>query len=111
MRDRRDWLHAKLAAVPDNIRTEVELSADIIIRIDRLLKEKGMTQRDLARKMGRSEAVISRWTTGLPNLTLKTIAEISAAIGEPLIEVAGSGSYRNIQESAYQESPMIACEP
>ena len=46
-----------------------------------------MTQRDLAKKMGRSEAVISRWTTGFPNLTLKSIAEISTALGEPLVRV------------------------
>jgi transcriptional regulator with XRE-family HTH domain len=46
-----------------------------------------MTQKDLARKMGRSEAAISRWTSGFPNLTLKSIAEISTALGEPLIKV------------------------
>ena len=44
-------------------------------------------QKDLARKMGRSEAVISRWTSGFPNLTLKSIAEMSTALGEPLIKV------------------------
>ncbi len=38
-------------------------------------------------KMGRSEAAISRWTSGFPNLTLKSIAEISTALGEPLIKV------------------------
>jgi len=63
------------------------LSADIIARIDALLKQKNMTQRDLARKMGKSEAVISRWTTGFPNLTLRSIAEISCALQEPLITV------------------------
>ena len=51
------------------------------------LKEKGMTQRDLARKMGKSDAVISRWTTGFPILTLRSIAEISTALGAPLIQV------------------------
>ena len=46
--------------------SEVQLSADIIARIDAVLKQKHMTQRDLAKKMGRSEAVISRWTSGFP---------------------------------------------
>ena len=50
-------------------------------------KEKNMSQRDLARKLGKSEAVVSRWTTGLPNLTLRSIAELSTALGEPLIQV------------------------
>ena len=31
-------------------------------------KIKNMTQRDLARKLGKSEAVVSRWITGFPNL-------------------------------------------
>lgn len=66
----------------------MQLSADIIARIDTVLKQKNMTQRDLAKKMGRSEAVISLWTTGFPNLTLKSIAEISTALGEPLVRVA-----------------------
>ena len=68
---------------------EIQLSAAIIARIDAILKKKGMTQRELARKLGRSEAVVSRWTTGFPNLTLKSIAEISTALGEPLIQVTG----------------------
>ena len=46
-----------------------------------------MTQKDLARKMGRSEAAISRWMSGFPNLTLKSIAEFSTALGEPMIKV------------------------
>ncbi|MBR5384298.1 MAG: helix-turn-helix transcriptional regulator [Bacteroidales bacterium] len=87
MRNKQKWLNNKIAAVSPTIMSEVQLSADIIARIDVILKQKGMTQRDLAHKMGRSEAVISRWTTGFPNLTLKSIAEISTAHGEPLINV------------------------
>lgn len=76
-----------MAAVSPAVLSEVQLSADIIARIDALLKEKNMTQRELARKLGRSEAVVSRWTTGFPNLTLKSIAEISTALGAPLVQV------------------------
>ena len=68
--------------------SEVQMSADIVARIDSILKEKNMTQRDLARKMGKSDAVISRWTTGFPNLTLRSIAELSNALGVQLIRVA-----------------------
>ncbi|MBQ9548672.1 MAG: helix-turn-helix transcriptional regulator [Bacteroidales bacterium] len=60
------WLNEKLATVSPEIMSEVQLSADIIARIDAVLKQKHMTQRDLAKKMGRSEAVISRWTSGFP---------------------------------------------
>ncbi len=87
MRNKQEWFNEKMTAVSSEIMTEVQLSADIIARIEVILKQKNMTQKDLARKMGRSEAVISRWTTGFPNLTLKSIAEISTALGEPLIKV------------------------
>lgn len=89
MKDKQEWFKEKMAAVSPEIMLEIQLSAAIIARIDAILKEKGMTQRELARKLGRSEAVVSRWTTGFPNLTLKSIAEISTALGEPLIQVTG----------------------
>ena len=85
--NKQDWFKEKMAAVSPEIMLETQLSAAIIARIDTILKKKGMTQRELARKLGRSEAVVSRWTTGFPNLTLKSIAEISTALGEPLIQV------------------------
>lgn len=88
MKNRQEWFNEKMATVSPEIVSEVQLSADIIARIDAIMKQKNMTQKDLARKMGRSEAAISRWTSGFPNLTLKSIAEISTALGEPLIKVA-----------------------
>ena len=87
MKNKQEWFNEKMATVSPDIISEVQLSADIIARIDTILKRKNMTQKDLARKMGRSEAAISRWTTGFPNLTLKSIAEISTALGEPLVRV------------------------
>ena len=68
--------------------TEMQLSADIIARIDKILKDKHMSQRDLARKLGKNEAVVSRWITGFPNFTLRTLSQISVALGEPLIKLA-----------------------
>lgn len=87
MRNKQDWFNEKVAAVSPSILTEVQLSAEITARIDAILKNKNMTQRDLARKLGKSEAVVSRWTSGFPNLTLRSIAELSTALGEPLIKV------------------------
>ena len=54
MRNRQEWFNEKIAAVSPEIVSEVQLSADIIARIDTILKQKNMTQKDLARKMGRS---------------------------------------------------------
>ena len=70
MRNKQDWFSEKVSSVSPEIRPEIQLSAHIIARIDSILKEKNMSQRDLARKLGKSEAVVSRWTTGFPNLAL-----------------------------------------
>ncbi|MBO4692443.1 MAG: helix-turn-helix transcriptional regulator [Bacteroidales bacterium] len=85
MKDKQKWFKEKLKKVSPEIKMEMQLSAEIIAKIDSILKEKNITQRELAKKMGKSEAVVSRWTTGFPNLTLRSIAELSVALGEPLI--------------------------
>lgn len=87
MKNKQEWFKEKTASVSPEIMLEIQLSADIIERIDKILKEKNMTQRDLAQKLNKSEAVVSRWTTGLPNLTLRSIAQLSIALGEPLIQI------------------------
>lgn len=50
MRNKQEWFNEKMAAVSPEIMSEVQLSSDIIARIDVLLKQKNMTQRDLAKK-------------------------------------------------------------
>ena len=92
MNNKADWFNKKVAGVSPEIRAELQLSAGIIARIDAILKKKGMSQRDLAKKMGCSEAVISRWTTGFPNMTLRSIAALSVALGEPLISICASSA-------------------
>jgi DNA-binding Xre family transcriptional regulator len=88
MKNKQSWFNEKVAAVSPDIMLEMQLSAGIIEQIDVILKKKHMTQRDLAKKLGKSEAVVSRWTTGFPNLTLRSIAQLSTALGEPLIQIS-----------------------
>ena len=88
MKSKQEWFESKVTAVSPEIMSEVQMSADIIARIDAILKEKHMTQRDLAHKMGKSEAVVSRWITGFPSFTLRSLSQLSVALGEPLIKLA-----------------------
>ena len=90
MKNKQAWFNEKVTSVSPEIMSEVQLSAGIIERIDVILKEKHMTQRDLAKRLGKSEAVVSRWTTGFPKLTLRSIAQLSTALGEPLIQIASN---------------------
>lgn len=88
MKDKSAWFEEKLRDVPEETLEELRLSAAVIQRVGEIMKRKGMTQRDLARKLGKSEAVVSRWTTGFPNLTLRSISHISCALGEPIIMIS-----------------------
>lgn len=76
-----------LAQVSDKTRAECNLSFEIADRIDAVLKHKGMSQKDLASKMGKRESEISKWLTGRHNFTTNTLADISLALNEQIISV------------------------
>ena len=77
-----------LSKISDKTRAEFDLSFEIANRIDSILKRKGMTQKELAAKMGKRESEISKWLTGRHNFTTNTIAGISSALEEPIILIA-----------------------
>ena len=54
-------------------------------RIYDILEAKGMTQKELARKLGKTETEVSRWLSGTHNLTLSTISKVSVALGEDIV--------------------------
>ena len=81
------WFRECLAQVSDETRAEFNLSFEIADRIDAMLKKRGITQKELAAKMGKRESEISKWLTGRHNFTTKTLAGISVALGEPVISI------------------------
>lgn len=76
-----------LAEIPAQQRAEYELCQMIADRIDEILKQQHLTQRDLARLTGKSESEISKWLTGRHNFTMKTLSLISTALATPVIRV------------------------
>ena len=70
------------------MKKRMELSVSIANRIYDILERKGMSQKDLARKLGKTETEVSRWLSGMHNLTIGTIAKISIALGEEVIVIA-----------------------
>lgn len=63
------------------------MSVAIANRIYEILETKGMTQKDLAKRLGKTETEVSRWLSGTHNLTLSTICKISAALEEEIVSV------------------------
>lgn len=76
-----------LAQVPNDVKIELDLSFALADKIDAALKEKKISQKDLAKRMGKTEAEVSRWLGGTHNFTLRTIAKISNALGIPLVSI------------------------
>lgn len=74
-----------LAQVPNDVKMELYMSFAIADKIDAILHEKQISQKQLAKKMGKTEAEVSRWLGGTHNFTLRTIAKISDALGVKLI--------------------------
>lgn len=87
----------------------LSLSFDIAIRVLDILRSKGMTQKDLANKMGVSPQFINKIVKGQENLSLETIAKLSHVLGIPLIEVTAPESQKSelikveyVVEQAYE---------
>jgi len=76
--------------IPPEMKMQMEFSVAIANRIYEILEEKGMTQKDFARLMGKTETEVSRWLSGTHNLTLATLCKISIALGENILEVTES---------------------
>lgn len=72
---------------PKDVEIFVDLYADIVVRINQLLLEKGISKKNLAESMGKNPSEISKWLSGEHNFTLRSIAKLSAELGEPLLEV------------------------
>lgn len=69
------------------MKMQMELSVAIANRIYDILEAKGMSQKDFARLMGKSETEVSRWLSGTHNMTLATLCKISIALGENIFAV------------------------
>ena len=94
------------SSISPEMKLQMELSVSIANRIYEILEAKGMSQKDFAHLMGKTETEVSRWLSGTHNLTMATICKISAALGEDIIKVADYAA-----EPAYEFEPMVAAEP
>ena len=63
---------------------EDAILAEIAMAIQDYRRVHGLSQSDLAKKVGVSQTIISRWESADENLTLGSIAKIAAAIGATL---------------------------
>jgi transcriptional regulator with XRE-family HTH domain len=75
-------LRAKIS--PEN-RIFVRKNLAISEQINFLLEEKGWSQKEFARHLGKTGSEVSRLLSGLQNITLKSIAKMEAVLGAEII--------------------------
>lgn len=83
----KSMFREELARIPAEMKKQVDMSWAIADKIDSLLKEKGLSQKEFAHIMGKTEPEVSRWVGGTHNFTLRTLAKISTVLGEDVIKV------------------------
>ena len=93
---------------PPEIKKQVDLCVAIANRIYDILDERGMSQRDLARKLGKTETEVSRWLSGTHNLTIATIAKIATVLNDDIIKPTSPepSHYKMVEEE-----PTMVAEP
>lgn len=76
-----------LAETPEETKIFARLYADIVVRVNQLLKAKGFSQKDLANKLEKRPSEINKWLVGEHNFTLRSLAKLEAELGETIINV------------------------
>lgn len=76
-----------LDRTPKDLQIFTSLCTDLVVRINEILKQQGISKKELAEKLDKHPSEISKWLNGEHNFTLGSIAKLSAELGVPLLEV------------------------
>lgn len=83
-----------VANMPEDSKIFVEKSLEIANYLMQVLQEKNLKQKDLADRLGKSEAEVSKWLAGMHNFTLRSLSKLEAALEATVICTP-----RNLQKS------------
>jgi transcriptional regulator with XRE-family HTH domain len=100
-----------LDETPTETRVFVKKYADILVRINQLLKEKGWSQQNLAEALGKKPSEVSKWLSGNHNLTLRSIAKLEAELGSDILYVPRSSGFTKavgtkVEMTVYNNAPV-----
>ena len=77
----------QMAAVPSDIKQEIELEVAISNRIYELMTKRGLSKVEFAQALGKRPSEITKWLSGQHNFTIRTLSILSSFFGEDLIKV------------------------
>lgn len=95
---------------PPDVQKQVDLCVAIANRVYDLLEERGMSQRDLARALGKTETEVSRWLSGTHNLTIATIAKMATVLGDDIITTTTASKHETYFYSDAATAPTMVAE-
>jgi transcriptional regulator with XRE-family HTH domain len=90
-----------LKSTPKDVEIFVDWYADLVVRINQLLRENNISKKALAEKMDKRPSEISKWLSGEHNFTLRSLAKLSAELGEPLMEVTKKKAQTEFVEDGF----------
>lgn len=98
---------------PEEVESFVDKNVDIALQVMSILKRKAWTQKDLAKKLGKSESEISKWLSGVHNLTLKSIAKMEAVLEEDIIITPKKAEKKYFKYDSFTwiDYPLFEAEP
>lgn len=85
---RKNSIRKRAKKVSPGIKRTVKRSMAVASLITEVLERKGLTQKDLAVKLGKKESEISKWLRGAHNFTFRTIGKIEDVLGVSLMYTA-----------------------
>lgn len=74
----------------------IEKNLAITERVKDELEKRGWSQRDLARNMGKNPSEVSKWLSGMHNLTLKSIVKMGRALEIDLLNPESTSQYHYV---------------
>lgn len=88
----------------------IEKNLAITEKVRLAMEDKGWKSKDLAKAMGKTTPEVSKWLTGMHNLTLKSIIKLESALGVDLIHCEPFKEYKYIVLS-YDKSKKTKRKP
>lgn len=73
--------------IPTNLNDKLDMSLRISDNIEEYLKQRGMSQKDLAEKMNKRPSEISKWMQGTHNFTIYTLYDIAKVLDVRVIDL------------------------
>lgn len=99
-------------STPLEMNKQVDMCVSIANRVYEILEERGMSQKDFAKLLGKTETEVSRWLSGTHNITLATIAKMAVALSDDIITTTHTQHkevhYQDIASKEVFDSAFVA---